>query len=325
MMRFLSLRVSRVMAVGLTLGLTTAAAWAQGPPRGPGGPGAPGGPGGPSLVMTPEVQKELGLTEKQAAQVKKLEAALERKRRELFAEEGDEGGDPRARMGTLMGLQREVETSVTKTLNKRQKDRLAQLELQREGPMALARKEIASKIKLTTAQSKEVKAIVDEMRAAMASSMPRPPGGGPPNGGRGGPATNGSQRGGPNRAPGDDSAPREEEAAVAPGENGPPAPRGEGPAGGRSRRAGGPEGGRPNFDSPEFQAQFAKMREAQERIRTTATQKIDEVLTAEQKASFAKLLGEPFDFSTIRRRPGAPGRPGRGPATKGSEQPNPAA
>jgi hypothetical protein len=51
------------------------------------------------------------------------------------------------------------------------------------------------------------------------------------------------------------------------------------------------------------------MRETQEKIRTTATTAIDAVLTDEQKDSFSKLLGEPFDFSKLRPGPGSGGPP----------------
>ncbi|WP_083670981.1 hypothetical protein [Singulisphaera sp. GP187] len=262
--------------------------------------------------MSPEVQKELGFTDKQEAQIKRLAASMDRKRQELFAEAGAEGGDPQAMMSAMGSLQREAESSVTKSLNKRQKDRLAQLELQREGPSALARKEIAAKVKLTSAQSKKVKTIVDEMRSEMASKMPRPPGGGPRSGDAGDPATKGSRRGGQDNATPNGAAPGDEGAAAENGalaaENGTPAAPG-GDQGGRRSRGGGPGGGgRPNFDTAAFREQFAKMREAVEKIRTTASEKINEVLNPEQKTAYEKLLGKPFDFSKIRS--GGPGGPG---------------
>jgi hypothetical protein len=56
---------------------------------------------------------------------------------------------------------------------------------------------------------------------------------------------------------------------------------------------------------------MSKMREEHLKIRETATKKIDEILTEEQKAAFEKMLGKPFDFSKI-------GPPGRGPAAASS-------
>ncbi len=42
---------------------------------------------------------------------------------------------------------------------------------------------------------------------------------------------------------------------------------------GRNRGQGGGPGGRPNFNSPEMQAQFAKMRETMEKLRTEASRR----------------------------------------------------
>ena len=56
-----------------------------------------------------------------------------------------------------------------------------------------------------------------------------------------------------------------------------------------------------------MQAQFAKMREAQDTIRKSAIKKIEDILTKDQMIAFDKLLGKPFDFSTI--KPGPGGRP----------------
>jgi hypothetical protein len=55
------------------------------------------------------------------------------------------------------------------------------------------------------------------------------------------------------------------------------------------------------------------MREAQEKIRATATEKIAKVLTKDQSAAFDKMLGKPFDLSKLRPGPG----PGRGPGPGG--------
>ncbi|MGA9923139.1 MAG: hypothetical protein WBQ29_07010 [Isosphaeraceae bacterium] len=46
------------------------------------------------------------------------------------------------------------------------------------------------------------------------------------------------------------------------------------------------------------------MRKEQEKIRTTATKLITEVLTAEQKTFLNKMQGKPFDLSSLRDGPG---------------------
>jgi Spy/CpxP family protein refolding chaperone len=250
--------------------------------------------------MAASVQEDLGLSDKQKEQLKRLEAAMRQKGREAFTGGGGGGGggegfDPQAMMTTMNALRREHDAAVSKVLDKRQRERLAQLELQREGVIAVTRKDLATKLKLTSSQNKKVKAIVDEMRQSQAQSMPGPPGGGggPPGGGGGFP-------GGP-----------------------PPGGGGNRGGGGGGGIGGGgpPPGGPPNFDSEEFRAQFAKMREAQDKIRTTATEKIDEVLTKDQKASFDKMLGKPFDFSTIRPGPGPGGPPDGAPPSDDTRSP----
>ena len=66
---------------------------------------------------------------------------------------------------------------------------------------------------------------------------------------------------------------------------------------------GGFPGGMPDFNSEEFKAHFAKMAEAEKKIRATASQKIGEVLTKEQNDAFEKLLGKTFDFSKLKPNP----------------------
>ncbi len=66
-------------------------------------------------------------------QIKRLLTNLDRSAVSCSRKGEEKGGDPRARMSAVMGMQRDVESAITKSLNKRQKDRLSQLELQREG------------------------------------------------------------------------------------------------------------------------------------------------------------------------------------------------
>jgi Spy/CpxP family protein refolding chaperone len=302
-----------------------ASAHAQGPPPMPFGPGGMGAPGGPSLVMAAPVQEELALTGKQKEQLRKLESTMMRKGRDAF-EQGD--GDPETMRSVMDSLRRQRDGGIAKVLDKTQKARLAQIELQREGLLAVSKPEIASKLKLTSAQTKQVRSIVAQMRESMASAMPPPPGGGPPQGG-GFPGPAGPPRG--NRAGG--------EAQDQPGEGffpgggpppdgGPPPgggdfPGGPPPGGGAFGGGGPPPGGPPNFDSPEFRARFAKMRETMENARAAAIKKISSVLTSAQKEAFDKMLGKPFDLSKLRMGPGPGGPPGQGPArNNGQAQPN---
>jgi hypothetical protein len=270
----MNMRITMLFSAGLALAFAASPARAQGPP---------GGPGGPNLLSAASVQEDLGLNEKQKGRLKQLDASMMQRRRDSFQMAGEGGLDPEAMRSTMDNLRREQEAAASKILDKTQKARLTQIELQREGVLAVARKEIAAKLKLTATQSKKIKAIVDEMQQTMARSMPRPPGDGfpgrPPGGGG---AQNGEVGGGP--------------------------PQGGGnPGGGPPQGRGGP----PDFDNEEVRARFAKMREDGEKLRTAATKQVEEVLTKDQRVVFDKLLGKPFDFSTIRPGPGPGGRPRR--------------
>src|SRR5262245_38866898 len=72
---------------------------------------------------------------------------------------------------------RDQEAGVAKILDKSQKNRLSEIELQREGLLAVAKPDVAAKLKLTASQSEKVKFIIDEMRQAQREAMPAPPGG----------------------------------------------------------------------------------------------------------------------------------------------------
>ncbi len=284
----MSSRVTLMFAAVLMLVLLSPTR-AQGPPGGPRGPGGPGGPGGPSLIMAAPIQKELGLTEKQKSQLKKLDTTMSQKRRQMFTRTRSRQGntDPEKMRTSMDSLRREQEEAVSKILEPKQKTRLGEIELQREGIFAVARTDVAKKLKLTSTQTDKIKTIVDQMRQDERVAMPRPPEGSQGPGG-GPPGENGFQGGGP-------------PSGGPPGEGGFP---GGGPPGENGLQGGGPPGGgRPDFGSDEFRAQFDKMRKQQEKIRTTATKQITEVLTAEQKTSFNKMQGKPFDLSSLRDGP----------------------
>jgi Spy/CpxP family protein refolding chaperone len=317
----MSVKTTSMIAIGLTLAAVTSPAFAQGPPRGPGGPGGPGfgpggpgGPGGPALVNAPAVQKELKLTEQQKSQLKKLDSAMQQKRRQAFSKGRQGDFDPEKMRTSMDSLRREQEKAISEILDKAQKACLAEIELQREGLLAVARTEIATKLKLTTTQSEQARKIVDDMRQAQREAMPPPPqgfpgpGGGPPGGGP--PGENGLQGGGPpgGGPPGEGGFSGGPPGGGPPGEGGFP---GGGPPQGQGAFPGGgpPPGGQPDFGSDEFRAQFEKLRRQQEKIRTDASKQIAAVLTPEQKAAFDKMQGKPFDLSSLRPAPGRGGSP----------------
>jgi Spy/CpxP family protein refolding chaperone len=251
--------------------------------------------------MAAPVQKELGLTEKQKSQLKKLDSTMSQKRRQMFTRTRSRQGDtdPEKMRTSMDSLRSEQAEAISKILEPKQKTRLGEIELHREGIFAVARTDVAKKLKLTSTQTDRIKTIVDQMRQDERVAMPRPPEGsqGP---GSGPPGENGLQGGGP---PGEGGFP----GGGPPGEGGFPGggPPGGDPLGENGLQGGGPPGsGRPDFGSDEFRAQLDKMRKEQEKIRTTATKQITEVLTAEQKTSFNKMQGKPFDLSSLRDGPG---------------------
>jgi hypothetical protein len=186
---------------------------------------------------------------------------------------------------TMNTIRRRYRAAVARILSDAQRERLSQLELQREGLLAVARKEIATGIGLTTAQSKQVRDVVDEMRRSVEPSMPVPPRpGSGPSGARG----NGV----------DEKAPGGGELIPIPLDGpGPLPPGGPGAGVGPVPGAGPPPNGLPNLGDPRVQAQLDKVRKAMEEARATATRRIAGILTAKQRGAFDKLLGKPFDFS----------------------------
>jgi hypothetical protein len=299
------------------------------------------------LIMAAPVQKELGLTEKQKSQIKKLDTTLAQRRRQAFTRNRDEQRDPQDMRKTMEAMQREQKESIAKILEPKQKTRLSEIELQQEGIFAVARREIASKLKLSEAQSNQIAKIVDDMRQAERSAMPRPPagfrgrrggspavepgdgpgarggvpggqggfpGGGPPPGAEGGFPGGGPPPGAEGGFPGGGPPPGAEGGfpggGPPPGDEGFPG-GGPPPGAGGFPGGGGPPGGRPDFNNDEFRAQFEKMRQEREKIRSSATSQITNVLTTEQKAAFEKLQGKPFDLSALRPGP----RPGNQPRT----------
>jgi Spy/CpxP family protein refolding chaperone len=315
-----------MIAAGITLAALASISLAQAPqdrpfpPGGPGGPGrgpgGPGGPGGPNLVLLVPVQKELKLTDSQKTKLKTLESRLNQKRRQAFARMQDEEPDPGKMRTAMEAIRREQEKGIGEILDKTQKARLAEIELQRDGLLALAKPEIAKKLKLTSNQSEQVQKIIDDMRQSQRALMPPPPGGfqgpggGPPGAGA---AANGGEAGFPGGGP-----PPGREGGF-PG--GPP-PGGEGgfpgggpPGGDGAFPDGPPPGGQAGAGNAGFRAQFAKIRQEQEKIRSTAMKQLAAVLTPTQKSEFDKMQGKPFDLSSLRPGPGA------GPGTSKAARP----
>lgn len=324
------------LAAGLTLILTAAAARSQGPATAP--PPVIGGPDGPPLVMVDAVQEDLKLTDKQREKLKELRLAMAQRRRAAFNQRDEQGFDPQAIMAEMHTFRRTQDTAVARILDKDQKARLAQIELRREGLLAVARHDVATKLKLSSAQSRKVKEIVDGMRKMVAQTMPIPHGGLPfvanfpvgegfPNeGGFAGayPTPDGSSA---------DIMLQDVIPDLNPTPTANPAgrarPRGARKKGGRAgpapetTKAATPSAEPPTFNAEELHAKVVKMGETIEKARAAATREIGEVLKPDQKDAFDKMLGEPFDLARLRtatpagpRPDGVPAKPGERPAPR---------
>jgi hypothetical protein len=230
------------------------------------------------------LQEELGLTDRQKGELKAASKAIRRRQDELLrkmpaggggsggdqaraeivqAGEGDEEFDPGAMREAIGALGRESDESVLRALSPRQRERLSQIALRIEGPTAVARPEVASRLNLSPDQQARVAAIVDRMGAdqqrRLIAQMERP---------RPSPA------GSAPAAPGPRAAAKGPAPAV--GDAG-----GEEAAGAETQRAG----------------------DEQDRALKAAEAQVAGVLTPRQKKVFNRLLGPDFDLTLLVRPP----------------------
>jgi hypothetical protein len=154
-------------------------------------PGKPGGNPSPNpvqqqlaLVNHPAVQQELNLTDDQKAKLKDLAskrpavpaAAGARKPGPGSSKSATGSSRTKTPGGSNAQAARAAATSQQKqlddVLNADQRKRLDQIVLQFEGPLAVARQDIAKKINLSSAQVKQVRSIVVEARTQLAQLGP---------------------------------------------------------------------------------------------------------------------------------------------------------
>lgn len=125
-----------------------------------------GGPGGPGfLLVHPEVQRELKLSDTQVEQLKTLGQEMSSKAQETFR--GVQNLPREERFRRFRAFNQEWEKRIGEILNERQSDRLAQLHLQLQGQRALSRRDVADKLRLSTDQRQKVDAALDAEREAM--------------------------------------------------------------------------------------------------------------------------------------------------------------
>lgn len=150
--------------------------------------GGPGGRGGSifGLLDNAAVQEDLKVTDKQKEQIKTANEAINKKRQALFAGMrgnnnnaggangaggGNGGGGQRPDIETMRAnmqeLQAQTEATFAKILTKAQRSRLTQIDLQRQGPMAVLRPDIAEKLNVADDQMEEMQAIQNQSRDLM--------------------------------------------------------------------------------------------------------------------------------------------------------------
>jgi len=148
------------VVVGLILAAWGGRAFAQ----------APGGGDSASpllIAMAPAVQEELKLKEDQKTRVYDLVRSMSQKQRELMQSVFlSGGGNPQAVFQARDGLRREMEQSLGQIYDKKQNERFLQIMLRAEGPLAVARPEVSSRLGLTDDQTDEVRLIAVRLQLA---------------------------------------------------------------------------------------------------------------------------------------------------------------
>jgi hypothetical protein len=167
-----------VLLSGLVV-LLAAATVAQAQDRRPGrggfgfsGFGGGFGASSSQLLGTPEVQKELGVTDEQKGLIEDMVADIREKMREAFAGGGfqdfqnlsQEERQKRREENRKKGeeIQKKADEMVSMILEQNQLDRLQQLKLQREGVNAFSRDEVAQKLNLSQEQRDKIRKIREE-------------------------------------------------------------------------------------------------------------------------------------------------------------------
>jgi hypothetical protein len=165
-------------ATGLVMVIVAAApARAQFGPPGPGMGGGGmmmgGNPSNPiSLLTAPAVQEELKLADPQKTSVLNLARSAGQKGRDIHQAMLLSGGsNPQVIMAAARQLRHETDQAIAGILDSKQRERFDQIVLQVEGPLAVARPEIASKLGLNGAQNQAVQQIMMQMQMNLRRMM----------------------------------------------------------------------------------------------------------------------------------------------------------
>lgn len=129
------------------------------------------GPQAPiTILMAPAVQRELKLTDAQKHKIFGLSVSAAQKQRDQFQSiffGGDGAGgmnNPQGMLAARDGLRRENDQAISRILEDSQKERFNQIVLRAEGPLAVARPDVAAKLGLKDTQRQYVQSIMTQMQ-----------------------------------------------------------------------------------------------------------------------------------------------------------------
>jgi hypothetical protein len=119
------------------------------------------------LVGLPALQTELKLSDAQKKAIREMNAGFDQRRRDAAKGLMDlpRGLDQEALLAMIADLRRENEEALARVLDKPQRERLAQVALQLEGPMAVTRPEIAARLNLADTQLLQIQALKEQYDA----------------------------------------------------------------------------------------------------------------------------------------------------------------
>ena len=148
------------------LALFTAPVWAQ-PPGGPGGPGMGmiGGMGGGMVLMSPNVQEDLKLTDEQKTKIRETAQEQFQKMRDQFQVLQDL--QPAERREKMTKIMEENAAAFKKVLKEDQTKRFDQILIQAAGPMAFSQPKVQEKLKLTDDQKAKGREIMQDQMTKM--------------------------------------------------------------------------------------------------------------------------------------------------------------
>ena len=159
--------MTRTPLIAVGLGFVMAVVGPQSFAQQPGGGGGAVMPASenPILVLSaPAVQEELKLTPEQRNQVFELGRDAQRKFQATSQQVGLNGGNGQDVMVAFARLRQDNLRAASAILNAEQKARVEQIMLQIEGPVAVARPDVAEKLNLTRAQNQKVQSLMAQLQ-----------------------------------------------------------------------------------------------------------------------------------------------------------------